>query len=395
MRHSIRKAASTALALALLAGCATVQVSGPDTRPAVTPGEAPITSTASRFATGNRPQAERDGYRPPLKLAVLLPQSGSLATAAAPVRDGLLSAYYGETRRRPELQFYDTAGTADGAAAAYNRALAEGADQVLGPLGRDEVEAVFRVMRPEVPLVALNRPASPPPTNAASYALAPEDEGIAAAGFLIARNARRVLVLGNGEDAARRSIAAFDGELRSRGGSVVQTLAVAGDKPADMTGLLQAAAQRDGGIDAVYLAMRGPQARLLAPQLAAAGLAGKPRVATSQLVSGGGNSGLDVVLDGVAFPTDAWSAGGVAGLPNAARTGGALPTARGPAARLFAFGYDAWLVSAYLERLEGGTGGMRSASGTLRIDDKGNVVRTPAWSTYSGGHVVPMAGSGG
>ncbi|HST45081.1 MAG TPA: penicillin-binding protein activator [Luteimonas sp.] len=395
MRHPTKKAAIAVLALAVLSGCATVQVSGPAASTAVAPAETPRASAPGRFTAGARPQADADGYRPPLRLAVLLPQSGSLATAAGPVRDGLLSAYYGERRRRPELQFYDTAGTAEGAASAYGRALADGADQVLGPLGRDEVDAVFRVMRPEVPLVALNRPVSPAPPNAASYALAPEDEGIAAADFLAAREARRVLVLSNGDDTARRSIAAFDGQLRAQGGSIVQTLAVVGDKPADMTALLQGAAQREGGIDAVYLALRAPQARLLAAQLSAAGLAGKPRVATSQITSGS-NAAQDVALDGIAFPADAWTAGGVSGLPDAARTGATLPTARGPAARLFAFGYDAWLISAYLERLASGRDdGMRSASGTLRIDDKGNVLRKPAWSTYSSGHAVPLAGSGG
>ena len=48
------------------------------------------------------------------------------------------------TRRRPEIVFYDTAGTAGGAIAAYDNAVAAGADYVLGPLGRDEVSAVFR-----------------------------------------------------------------------------------------------------------------------------------------------------------------------------------------------------------------------------------------------------------
>ncbi|GAE57083.1 hypothetical protein XPR_3718, partial [Xanthomonas arboricola pv. pruni MAFF 301420] len=34
------------------------------------------------FDTSKRPPAERDGYRPPVKLGVLLPLSGSLATAS-------------------------------------------------------------------------------------------------------------------------------------------------------------------------------------------------------------------------------------------------------------------------------------------------------------------------
>ena len=73
----------------------------------------PFDRTAWKFDAGKRPPAESDGYRPPVKLAVLLPLSGNLAVAASPVRDGLLAGYYGEQRRRPDVVFYDTAGTAE------------------------------------------------------------------------------------------------------------------------------------------------------------------------------------------------------------------------------------------------------------------------------------------
>ncbi len=391
------RGARTALVLAglLLGGCSTVQVSGPVQPPEPVDATPPV-AARWEFDAGSRPPADRDGYRPPIRLAVLLPLTGSLATAAAPVRDGLLAGYYGETRRRPELRFYDTTGTAAGAIAAYALAVSEGADQVVGPLGRDEVEAVFRQAQPSVPVIALNRPDVAPPRNSASYALAPEDEGIAAADYLASRSARRVLVLSAGDDSARRSIAAFAARLQAAGGAIVQTIAVVGESPADVVPLLQGAAQREGGVDAIFLALRGPQARVVAPQLFTSGLSGKVRVATSQLASGSGNAQQDRLLDGIAFPTDAWSAGGVPGLPNAASTGNALPTARGPAARLFAFGLDAWLLSAYLERLATGADtDLRGASGTLHIDAEGHVQRTPAWSTYSGGYVVPLAAGGG
>ena len=39
--------------------------------------------------------ADRDGYHPPRKLAVLLPLSGTLATAASPVRDAQIAAVEG------------------------------------------------------------------------------------------------------------------------------------------------------------------------------------------------------------------------------------------------------------------------------------------------------------
>lgn len=334
-----------------------------------------------RFDAGNRPPAERDGYRPPVKLAVLLPLSGSLATAALPVRDGFLAGYYGETRRRPEISFLDTAA---GVAAAYDRAVAEGNDFVVGPLGRDEVGALFGRGSLPVPVLALNR-SGRPPAGSASFSLSPEDEGIAIAEMLIDRNARRVLVVGGGEEGQRRAINAFRDAFSERGGSVVDTLA-------EGTADFSAAAQKEGGIDAVFLAMKGGSARIVAPRLAAAGLGGKLRVATSQLTSGTGKADEDRVLDGILYPTEAWGVHGTPGLPPASSTGASLPTARGAAARLFAFGHDAWRVTAYLEHLATANNAeLQGATGTLRLDGFGNVLRTPAWSTFSAGAPMPLA----
>lgn len=384
------------LLAALAAGCATVQVSRPAAPTQDTPAQSNQRAARWQFDAGTRPPAERDGYRPPVKLAVLLPLSGALATAAQPVRDGLLAGYYNETRRRPELAFYDTGGTAAGAEGAYARAVAEGADQVLGPLGRDEIDAVYRGVQAKAPVIALNRSGTAPPANSASFSLAPEDDGTGAADYLVGKGAKRVLVLAGDGDYARRATAAFGKRLAEREGSVVQTLAITGDKPADQTALLQAAAQREGGVDAVFLSLRSAQARALVPQLSLAGLGGKPRVATSQLTSGTGKPETDRLLDGIAFPTDAWSVSGVRGLPAANLTGQRLPTARGPAAKLFAFGYDAWLLAAYLEYLAlGDEARIDGATGVLRIGADGNVVRAPAWSTFRDGVAVPLAGAGG
>ena len=386
----------TALLMLLggLVGCATVQVA-PAPEPE-TPAETDQRATHWQFDAGTRPPADRDGYRPPVKLAVLLPLTGTLATAAQPVRDGLLAGYYGEQRRRPELAFYDTGGTAGGAGAAYSRAVDEGADQVLGPLGREEIDAVYRGVQASAPVIALNRSDTVPPPNSASFALAPEDDGIAAADFLLARGAKRVLVLAGDGDSARRSVAAFRERLQAQDGSVVQALPVHDDTGIDLTPQLRAAAQAEGGVDAVFLALRGPEARAMAPQLSAAGLSLKPRVATAQLTSGTGKPEEDRALDGIAYPTEVWGVSGARGLPPAASAGATLPTARGAAARLFAFGYDAWQLTAYLERLAlDADARIDGATGALRIDSSGNVVRTPAWSTFNGGIAVPLAGTGG
>lgn len=348
--------------------------------------------TQWRFDAGNRPPAESDGYRPPVKLAVLLPLSGNLATAAAPVRDGLLAGYYGERRRRPDIQFYDTTGTAAGATAAYARATAEGADFVVGPLGRDEVSALFQQPQLTTPLLVLNRGTVAVPEGNAGFSLAPEDDGLAAAEYLFARERRAALVIEGSDDNGRRASKAFAERFAERGGKVTRVIRVQ-DAPGDLAAALATATQE--GADAVFLAVRGGTARALTPQLALAGLGGKTRVGTSQLTSGTGKPEEDVALDGIAFPTEAWTSRGVPALPAASVTGERVPTARGPAARLFAFGYDAWLLTAYLEKLATGANAeLRGATGRLQLDGFGNVVRTPSWSTFTGGRPAPIADGG-
>ena len=171
-----------------------------------------------RFDLNDRPAADRDGYRPPVKLAVLLPLSGQLATASAPVRDGLLAGYYGENRRRPEITFYDTAGTPVGAIDAYGKAAAAGADFIIGPLGRDEVSAVFRESSLAVPTLALNRGVVTPPPGNAGFSLAPEDDGIAAAEYLLSRERKTALVIGGNDDNGKRGPCALQRTRRHGGG---------------------------------------------------------------------------------------------------------------------------------------------------------------------------------
>lgn len=351
----------------------------------------PFDRAPASFDTSKRPPADRDGYRPPLKLAVLLPLTGNLATASAPVRDGLLAGYYAESRRRPDIEFLDTAGTAGGANAAYDRAVAAGADYVVGPLGREEVSALFSRPSLSVPILALNRPADSreAPAGSVGFSLAPEDDGIIAAEYLLSHGQRNALVIASGDDNGKRAATAFRERMAMRGGQVAGSISVA-----DVPGDVSAQIRNYIAADSVFLAVRGPTARALAPQLAMAGMAGKPRVGSSQLVLGTGKAEEDVVLDGVAFPGERWTSFGVPGLPSAATVAATLPTARGPAARLFAFGYDAWLITAYLEPLAAGSeGGLRGATGTLHLDGFGNVLRTPAWSTFSGGLPTAISGS--
>ncbi len=332
----------------------------------------------------DRPAADRDGYRPPVKLAVLLPLSGSLSAAAGSVRDGFLAGYYGESRRRPEVRFYDTAGTPNGALSAYDRAAGDGNDFIVGPLGRDEVSALFARGELPVATLALNRGTQATPRGQSSFSLSPEDEGVAAADYLLRRGAKQVLVIAADDDTQRRAVASLRERLSARGGEVV---AVADDNAAEL-----APSIAGKQVHAVFLATKGSVARAVVARLQLAGLGDKPRVATSQLLSGTGKAAEDRVLDGIAFPSESWLTRGVHGLSGAEATGARLASARGAAGRLFAFGFDAWLLTAYLDQLgRKPDAAVEGATGVLRLDGFGNVQRTPAWSTFVDGDPAPLA----
>lgn len=345
----------------------------------------PMDATGWDMDLGERPPADRDGYRPPLRLALLLPLSGEMAAAAAPVRDGFMTGYHGENRRRPEVTFFDTHGTVGGALSAYDRAVTAGHDFVVGPLSREEVDALFRRGTLQVPVLALNRGDVAPPPGNASFSLSPEDAGVAAADHLLQQGATRVLAVVGNSDSQRRSAEALRARLADAG---VELAAVVTTAVTDFVPFVQ-----QGTIDGVFLALRGDEAREVIPHLSMAGLGGTPKVATSQLATGTGDAGVDSVLDGIAFPSEPWTSRGYApGMPSAASAAALVPTARGGAARLFGFGHDAWLLAAYLERLGSQPGAhVSGATGLLALGDDGNVERAPAWSTFRGGSVVPLA----
>ena len=110
-----------------------------------------------------------------------------------------------------------------------------------------------------------------------------------------------MLLVAGSDDTQRRTVDAARKHLESRGVRVVARLGVS----EQMDGALRQLAQAEAP-DAVLLVLKGPQARIVAPQLALAGLAGLPRVAASQIVSGTGKAAEDAALDGIVFPTEPW-----------------------------------------------------------------------------------------
>ena len=346
----------------------------------------PYAAMAGMRSDSTRPPADDDGYRPPLKVALLLPTSGSVAIAGSAVRDGFMTAYFAENRRKPEVQVYDSSESTGGAIEAYRKAVADGNDFVVGPLGREQVTALFGQTDVPVPILALNRSAKPAPPGSVSFSLAPEDEGVAAAARLIGKNLRRAIVFTSRDDNATRALAAFREAYTQRGGTVVAEAVIPDAGPNYGTVLKDTLTKSGDQYDAVFLALKAPAARLLATQLPTNGYRPVPRVSTSLILSGGGNARLDQELDGIEYPELAWLLHPLNGLPDSATLGAHLPSAHGGGARLFAFGADAFRLSAYLESLQSNPrASVSGATGELSLDGLGNVARDSEWAVFSGG----------
>lgn len=336
----------------------------------------------------------REGFQMPLRIALLLPMQGPLAMPAEAVREGFFTAYFGNQSDapRPQVRSYDSGGTPAQAQVAYNRAVTDGATLVIGPLTRDSVATMFAHGVLPVPMLALNHPDGdvPVPSGSAEFGLLPEAEGAQAAAHMVERGVRQAIVFVGNDDRARRSSAAFKAQFESLGGQVLSEATLSNDN-VDYSDAIKTAltdAPPDAGI---LLLMRPQTARLLMPQLHLANVT-QPVFATSLIYAGGDNATADRDLDGVEFCDAPWLFDAQPGLPDHATIAAQLPDARGAAARLFAFGMDAYALAPYLDWLRTHPGTyLPGATGQLTEDAQGRVHRVPVWASFQEGVARPVA----
>jgi uncharacterized protein len=345
-----------------------------------------------------RPADDR-GFRPlirgPQTVALLLPQTGAIRLASASVRDGFMAAHFAQPMPRPQVRIYDSGEQPEQAIDAYRRAVAEGAEVVVGPLSREAVSALFSQPQLPVPVVGLNRSSAPVPPGSLSFALAPDEEGAAVASLLQQRGLRRVVAVVGSDDSAQRALAGFTARHLQAGGELLGTVLIP-DSGVDYQPAIRSMLQRAGlptvapkdlsvefhsGFDAVFLALRPTQARLAVPQLRIFGIINVPTFATSSINAVDDDERLDRDLNGIEFAEVPWVVADLPGLPNRSELARQLDSARGPAARLFAFGLDAYrlLVDPSLQQ-----GGMHldGATGRIEVDAFGEARRVPGFATF-------------
>jgi len=265
----------------------------------------------------------REGYRASHRIALLLPSGGALKAVAQPIRDGFLAAYFGdENPQRAEVRTYDSGDTPQQAVAAYQQAVADGADHIVGPLRRDAVSAIFAQGHLPVPVLTLNQPehGEVPPPGSAAFGLSPDTEAAQAAEHMLERGIRSAVIITATDDWAERAALAFRAQLENHNGEIVgdarikdneinfaavirQAMAAvhtSGTAP-PLPGAAASSVAVEPPTVGIFISMRPQQARLLLPQIRLAGHTGVPVFATSHIYSGSPEPGQDRDLDGVEF----------------------------------------------------------------------------------------------
>jgi outer membrane PBP1 activator LpoA protein len=313
------------------------------------------------------------------RIALLLPLTSDYAQAAAAVRDGFLAMQAADNNpAKPTVSIIDTGVDPANAVAAYEKAVQDGAQLIVGPLGLEAVDQVAKKAKLDVPTLLLSHATDEIDTTSKTvfqFGLPPEQEATQIAERAWLDGHRQAAVLYPGSPWGRRMQAAFMNAWQRLGGIVVseqQYLLDQSDYSDPVKRLLnitQSEARKDRledtikmklkfearpreDIDFIFLAADARHARLIKPQLNYHRSSRIPVYASSHVFTGQGNPGLDIDLDGIQFGDMPWMLVGDGRVAELRKTlQSRWPYAHSGLDRLFALGVDAYAIIPHLNQL--------------------------------------------
>lgn len=378
------------------------------------------------------------------QIGVLLPLTGNLGEAGQALRDGILAAYHrsappasppdstqqytesypqsaNPTSSQPstQLHFYDTGEGTEQVIALYQRAVAEGAQQVIGPLTKEAVAALAELGTLPVPVLALNTldGTDSPPAQFYQYSLAPEDEARQVAERAWQDGHRRALVLMSEGSWSERLLEAFSQHWQTLGGTLLKIQRYGADQRTHSNQVrdllnINASEQRHQALsrllgrqpefeprrrqdaDFLFLVANATQARLLRPLLRFHRASQLPVYTTSQVHEGTENPLLDADLDGLRFCDMPWVMPDNSDPALRDEIEQLRPEHEQRYGRLYAMGIDAFQLAPYLR---GPQTDMfqrhRGVTGDLTLDSTRRVHRSLQWGEYRNGTVIALPSS--
>ena len=348
----------------------------------------------------------------PKKVAILLPQTGPLATAGQAILNGILSAHF-DQGRESELIIYDTNQTGS-TLDLVERAAQAGADFVIGPLDKNRVTELAQA-RLKIPVLALNRvptlrSGSNQNGNLFFFSLAPEDEAKQLAEHGKQLGYKNILLIAPIDEWGDRTTAAFrkavgtDADIRitekrfskdeSYAAFVRRILAVdeSQSRANDLkriTGLsFEFNARRRQDIDMIALLASAENSKQINPALAFYYADDLPVFATSLVNQNNETKINNLDLNGIRFCDMPWKL--IPDAPLETKIQAAWPEAKGPLGGLFALGLDAFNIMPRLRVLrEMPETPFYGLTGALTMDQQ-TVTRRLMWGLFENGEITTL-----
>lgn len=267
----------------------------------------------------------------PIKnIALLLPLTGAFKDQAEAVMDGFLSAYHDLPQaQQPNIKVYDTGKSS--VADLYKEAIADGAQFVVGPLTKPEVQTIINQGACSVPTLLLNytEVSAQLPTNCYEFGISPVDQAVEAANRAWADNYDQAVIIAPQGDWGQSIAASFKNQFQSLGGRVITELDFdQSNELAKQIAILMGVDQsnqraeslqkllgqkikfiprRRDDIGVIFLVATNAQAREIIPLLKFNFSENIPILATSLIYNGVPNPAMDRDLSGVRFLIMPWS----------------------------------------------------------------------------------------
>jgi outer membrane PBP1 activator LpoA protein len=350
----------------------------------------------------------------PERLALLLPLKGKLGDAASAIRDGVFAAWYDTPTAsdRPTIQIYDSGVTAADTVNAYQQAVTDGAQFIIGPLQKDSVHALATLPQLAAPVLALNQIEDTALFNTALYqfGLAPEDEAREVARLAWREGFTRTIALLPNTEWGERVYGAFATEWQQLGGEILEaehydnsrtdhgkiisSVLNLEDSKARQQQLsrhlgtrLEFEPRRRQDVDFVFLVASSRQARLIRPQLRFYRASSLPVYTTSRVYSGQPDAAKDADMNGIIFCDMPWTLENSGSSDHLQQTiNASWPNNASRYRRLYALGIDAYRLTPYLGELGNNMfGAYHGVTGNLSLGARGHINRSLRCAKFSRG----------
>lgn len=264
-------------------------------------------------------------------IAMLLPLTSKFGQAARAFYEGFMAARHNDpARRQPAVSLYDIGEDPYLVSLYYQAAINDGADFMVGPLGRRTVNALLSGPRLQLPMLMIGTvPADKTAPNLYGISLSPEQEARQVAVRAFADGHRQAGIFKSETGWGQRVANAFAAQWELLGGTVVDNTPFADDISGyprvirKLLGLdksiirermlsarlginMEFTPRRRDDIDFLFLAANADQARLLVPQLRFFQAHDLALYATSYVYSGNPEPAIDADLDGIIFGDMNW-----------------------------------------------------------------------------------------